>query len=361
MCPRRRNKENQGLPARWRHYHGAYYYRVPAGQEAAWDGKKQFRLGTTLPAAYRVWADRVGRQDKIPHVDKLLDRYAIEVIPKKAKRTQKENRRQLPILRKYFGHFAVAGPKQPKPRHIYEYVSKNQHRLTAAHREMELLSHAFTMAVQWGEIDKHPWIREVRFERDLSPKGRDRYVEDWEVIEPLRLKPRRKKGSVLMCQAYIRLKLLTAMRQTDLLKINVFSDVDDERGLYVGQSKTGHKQLFEWDDAGQLRRAVDMALAARPVDIGPWLFCNRKGECYLDEDNVANGFQSIWNRFMTRALKETGLKQRWAERDLRAKAASDTDSLARAQELLGHADAGTTKRFYLRKAQVVRPAKGLKE
>lgn len=361
MPTRRRNKENDGLPARWRHYHGAYYYRVPPGQEAHWDGKKQFRLGNTLPAAYRVWAERVGWQDKIPTVDKLLDRYAIEVIPKKAKRTQKGNRLQLPILKKHFGHFAVAGIKQPKPRHIYEYVSKNRHRLTAAHREIEVLSHAFTMAVQWGLIDKHPWSREVRFDYDLSPKGSDRYVEDWEVIELLRLKSRRKKGSVLMCQAYIRLKLLTAMRQTDLLKINVFTDIDDGRGLYVGQSKTGHKQLFEWDDTGQLRRAVDMALAARPLDIGPWMFCNRKGECYLDDDNVANGFQSIWGRFMARALKETELQKRWAERDLRAKAASDTDSLARAQELLGHADAGTTKRFYMRKAQVVRPAKGVRE
>jgi hypothetical protein len=56
-------------------------------------------------------------------------------------------------------------------------------------------------------------------------------VEDWEVIEPLRPKPRRKKSSVLMCQAYLRLKLLTAMRQTDLLKINVVTDIDEDRGL----------------------------------------------------------------------------------------------------------------------------------
>lgn len=102
-----------------------------------------------------------------------------------------------------------------------------------------------------------------------------------------------------------------------------------------------------------------MALAARPVDIGPWPFCNRKGKCYLNDDNVANGFQSVWGRFMRRVLEETALEKRFAERDLRAKVASDADSLQRAQETLGHADAGLTKRVYVRKPQRVRPAKGV--
>ena len=102
-----------------------------------------------------------------------------------------------------------------------------------------------------------------------------------------------------------------------------------------------------------------MAKAARPVDIGPWLFCNRRGECYLNEDNEANGFQSVWGRFVTRVLKGTGLKLRFAERDIRAEVASDADSLQRAQEILGHADAALAKRVYIRKPQLVRPAKGL--
>jgi hypothetical protein len=46
-----RKKENQGLPARWRRYHGAYFYQVPPGLESQWDGRKQFRLGTTLGEA----------------------------------------------------------------------------------------------------------------------------------------------------------------------------------------------------------------------------------------------------------------------------------------------------------------------
>jgi hypothetical protein len=109
----------------------------------------------------------------------------------------------------------------------------------------------------------------------------------------------------------------------------------------------------------KLQRAFDDAKAARPVDIGPWLFCNHRGECYVNDEKTANGFQSIWQRFMLRVLRETGLSQRFAERDLRAKAASDEDSLERARELLGHTDAKLTKQSYVRKAQPVRPAKGI--
>ena len=48
--PLPRKKENKGLPARWRVARGAYYFRVPKGFEADWDGKQLFRLGKTLPA-----------------------------------------------------------------------------------------------------------------------------------------------------------------------------------------------------------------------------------------------------------------------------------------------------------------------
>src|SRR5262245_12140664 len=58
--PRPRKREHRGLPARWIYQHGAYYYIVPRGLEAQWDGKKLFRLGATSPEAYRVWAERLG-------------------------------------------------------------------------------------------------------------------------------------------------------------------------------------------------------------------------------------------------------------------------------------------------------------
>ena len=73
--PKARKAENKGLPARWRFLHGAYYYQVPVGCEAQREGKQLFRLGKTLPEAYKVWADRLGGAGSaVKTIDQLLDR-----------------------------------------------------------------------------------------------------------------------------------------------------------------------------------------------------------------------------------------------------------------------------------------------
>lgn len=61
MSPRKRHPENDGLPKRWKVEHAAVFYRVPPGQEAAWDGKKKFRLGANLAEAYKKWGEGVRR------------------------------------------------------------------------------------------------------------------------------------------------------------------------------------------------------------------------------------------------------------------------------------------------------------
>jgi len=105
----------------------------------------------------------------------------------------------------------------------------------------------------------------------------------------------------------------------------------------------------------ELRAAVEMALAARPVDIAPYLFCTRRGECYAKADGSANGWESMWGRFMDRLLAETKVSERFTEHDLRAKCASDAGSLEHARALLAHADARTTERVYRRKPERVKP------
>jgi integrase len=54
-------------------------------------------------------------------------------------------------------------------------------------------------------------------------------------------------------------------------------------------------------------------------------------------------------------LKDTKIKERFTEHDLRAKCASDAESPGRAQQLLGHADSKITERVYRRKPKIVRP------
>lgn len=347
--PRARSKENQGLPRRWRHVHGAYYYQVPPGQEAAWDGKKTFRLGASLPDAYGVWAERLRTTDHISTVAALLDRYAIECIPAKKITTQRQNQVAVKKIRTAFGAFSLL---DIKPRHVYQYIDGRDAK-TSGRREMELLSHALTKAVEWGYIDRHPFKGEVRLKGE---KARDRYIEDWEVVEMLALVPVRKAGSVLAAQAYIRIKLLTGMRRGDLLRLTM-SDLKDD-GIHVMPGKTedttGKRQIIGWSE--EVRAAVQMAKDARPMRFSSFLFCNRKGEGYFDEETGrAGGWESLWRNFSARIMEETKVEERFTEHDLRAKCASDAETLEHARQLLSHADGKITERVYRRKPEFVKP------
>lgn len=97
----------------------------------------------------------------------------------------------------------------------------------------------------------------------------------------LSLPASRKKGSVRAVAGYIRLKLLTGLRRGDLLRLTV-SDLRGD-GIHVKPHKTasttGKVVIYEWTE--ELRQAVALCKSARPVDISPWLFCNRRGEGYL--------------------------------------------------------------------------------
>ncbi|WP_246179467.1 tyrosine-type recombinase/integrase [Pandoraea aquatica] len=282
-------------------------------------------------------------------MDKLLDRYTREVLPTKAVTTQAQNASAVKALKPVFGRMPL---NSIKPRHVYQYIDKREAKVSAR-REIEVLSHALTKAVEWGYIDRHPFKGELRL---ASIPPRTRYVEDWEVLECFSLTSKRKAGSVLAIQAYIRVKLLTGLRRGDLLRLRL--DDLQEDGIHVMPAKTANstrKQLIiEWTDA--LREAVDEAKAVRPWKRSEWLFCTQRGDSFLNEKTGrAGSWDSMWQGFMRRVLAETKLTNRFTEHDLRAKCASDAESLTHAQTLLAHADSRLTARVYRRKPERVKP------
>jgi integrase len=355
--PRERNIENRGYPKSWRFRYDAYYYRVPKGQEHLWDLKKEFLLGHSLGEAAAEWAKRVHRIEQDATVDALLTRYKLDVIPTKAAATRRGDMHALINLRKVFG---AMRPRDVLPRHIYKYVdtrvSKDgeKSRATGLY-EIRVFRHVLSKAVEWGILDRHPFKGEVRLR---GIKARDRYVEDWEIAQALALKSKRNSGSVLMIQAYMRLKLLIGIRRGDMLRLRM-SDLTDA-GIVVRPHKTittrRTARIFEWTPA--LKLAVEQAKAARPIDFSPWLFCTSQGEGYFNEDSgQATGWDSMWQRFMTRLLKDTDVKERFTEHDLRGKVGSDEASIERATDLLGHASKEITKRHYRRKPEVIKPVR----
>jgi len=97
------------------------------------------------------------------------------------------------------------------------------------------------------------------------------------------------------------------------------SDITDA-GITVRPHKTANStglvRTFEWTPA--LRAAVDMVFAARPIDIAPWLFCTKSGEGYFNEETgQASGWDSMWQRYISRLLEETKIVERFTEHGAR--------------------------------------------
>lgn len=340
MTPRKRNSENRNLPARWRYKHGAYYYRVPAHVRDQWDGKMEYLLGHTIHEAYRTFANRVDGSVEIRTMGQLFDRYAIEVIPTKAPKSQESNLLALRRLRPVFQDMPMTAVK---PRHAYKFVDfvTRKHGPTTANRHFEVLCHAMSMGVSWGVLDQNVLKGQVT-KNKLKPK--QRYVEDREIAAALTI-------AHPTIRAYIPLKQIVGLRCSDMLRLRVTDLLED--GVYVDTGKTGAKLLITW--TSELRAAVDLALSVRPTTDSEFIFCNRNGKSYATTNGKNSGFKSLWQRFMLKALAETDLKEKFSEHDIRKKTGSDMDSLESAQRLLGHTSSETTRKHYRLKAERVAP------
>jgi len=254
-----------------------------------------------------------------------------------------DNLRAIRRLSAVFGNLAITALR---PTNAYQYLDKRgREARTAANREIEVLSHAYTKAIEWGLTDFHPIRGKVR---KLSTPPRTRYIEDWELVEALKI-------ASPMLTAYLHIKLLTGLRRGDLLRLTR-RDIRDD-GIHVMPHKTalttGRRVIIEWTN--ELRSAVDLARSTRTKIGSVWLFSTRKGQPYIREDGSARAWNSLWQRYMARVLRETKVTERFTEHDLRAKCASDASSLERAQQLLTHADRDTTRRIYRRKPERVKP------
>lgn len=346
-----RNKENRGLPARWRMKGSTYYYRVPPGAEAHWDGKVEYKLGNSLAEAHHVYAQKIAEYDNEPKktINGLLDAYIVEKLPTLSKKAQTDQPYLIKPLRAVFGHMPL---DELKPSHCYEYIDKSKSKSTAAHA-VQVLSSSYSLAIQKGWMDRHPIRGQVRIEKQAKQK---QAIEDWEIDIALSLRGHQKRGGLSAVQAYIKLKLLIGARRIDILRLTE-SDLKDD-GIHLTPSKTaassGASIVIEWTD--ELREAIKEVKEARPVDISPFLFCNRSGESYIDEMDGDQGWKSAWKRFNEK-LKEKGITRAWTEALLRSRCALDADSLDHAKSLLAHSDSRTTKRFYRQKAEIVSPVK----
>ena len=344
---RRRNREHKGLPQRWRWKGGAYRYLVPKGQEHRWDGKTEFKLGTTLSDAHRMYAGRLASASgSIEKLAQLIDRYLIEVTPTKSRRTQLDEVKYLGKLRDIIGDNLVS---DFQPHHAYRLrdILKNQATKGSgekqANRHMAVLKHCFTKSIEWGLRDSHP-MHDGSFRMFPEAKAQMKVPSLDNILESIR--PENCKNP--MIRAYVKLKLQTGLRRTDLLALTKSDVTPDYITVTLSKTQMSTEKVLKFEMTPELREIIVECNAILPLS--PYLFKTRKGEAYLKDDKTAHGFTSIWQRWQNKMPEE----KQYAERSIRNYVANQED-LQTASEKLGHASTDTTSKHYRSNVVKVKP------
>ncbi len=312
----RTRKTRTDLPRRMYHHHGAYYF-FPKGEKA-------IRLSADYGEAMAKYAAIVQVKTSRCRLSAVMDAYSREKLPALKPRTREDYLDGIRRLRPVFGDM---WPEDLEPKHVYQYM-KMRGAPTRANREKAVLSNVMQQAIEMGLINTNP-CKQVRRNKE-SPAVRE--VTESEVAAFLPFCPE-------WLQAYLGVKLLTGLRQGDMLRLNLFAIRDD--GLFVETGKTGKRLLFGWTPA--LKAAVDRCRALR-----------RKPSESLLFTITQSGFKSAWARAMHDYTDDKG--KRFAENALRAKVATEAHEIGLdATSMLGHSSDAVTRRHYIRGTKKVSP------
>ncbi len=340
---------------------GKAWYYLDKGKGA--DGKRRWEpLGSDYLEALRQYADRVETAKAPPiTVPELLHTWHKETAIGRPAGTLDDIRYSLPYLLRFFGE-PPAPLDEIDPVHIRQYLDwrvaeavgekrrknaerekQNRPQLTItgkeghvrANREIAWLSAAWNWARDRGKTKAmNPTIGIKRHKES----GRKIYIEDDEMAlimahadQPL--------------QEAIELAYLIGQRPGDLRQI---METDIRNGaIEIEQDKTGTKLRIEVvGDLALLIERIKARKARVPGVRSLALICNEEGQP-LGKDALRYRFR------IARAKAENAAPNAAAAariraiqfRDLRAKAASDIESLKKAQLLLGHTTEGMTEHY----------------
>ena len=309
-------------------HHGAYWFRPKDGPAT--------NLGRDLCTAITEYAKLISGTWSGRTMGDVLDRYLTEVTPtKRSQQTRINEQRAIGRLKRIFGHML---PDSIMPAMIYEYMDRRRTAdgkpaPIAGHREVALLSHAFTKAIRWGVASVNP-VRGIEY-GPRSPKRRQVGLEEVAAVRAL---------ASDRVQVAIDLAVSTGQRRGDLLTLRRSQLTD--AGIFFKQSKTQTEILIEWSE--DLRSIVARAKALPPQLPAEYLIRQRSGRPY-----TSTGFSAIWTRLMAKHVANGG--QRFTFHDLRSVSADGAATVEEARDRLGHTSTATTQRHYRRGVRKARP------
>lgn len=318
------------------------YYRDSTGKDVF--------LGNDLPKAKMKWAELEAKEkpSELSIMKSIFDRYAQQIIPTKAPRTQQDNTGELRQLRLVFDGAPI---DSITPSMIAQYRDARTAK-TRANREIALLSHVFNTAREWGLTNKENPCQGVRKNKE---KPRDYYANDqvWAAVYATAA-PELKDAMDL---AY-----LTGQRPADVRLMRE----DDVEGVYlvVNQGKTSKRLriLLEMDGQKNSLGLLIDRIKKRTAHLGSkYLIVNSYGKKVSPRmlgmrwDDARSAAVDAAN-----ASGDPGLADRISKfqfRDIRPKAASEISNIADASLLLGHSKEGITERVYRRVGAIAKPSK----
>lgn len=300
-----------------------YYYQA---------GGKQLPLGANLQLALEKWAQHEGGSVAVGGFHRITAEYR-KTFGALAKSTRDHYRIALDNLDLAFKGFAL---EQIEPRHVKEYMRRRTKK-GAARLEKRVLSAFFNWARENGHTSAPNPCFGIKFskaeKRDYGIQTvRKVYVTDAEFQAVYGRADDTVKDAM-------DLALLTGQRPSDLLKARR-QDIS-EGVLWIAQEKTGKRMGIKVE--GELKGVLER-IQGRERDVpSMYLLCDRQGQRLT--------YHALYARFR-KALGDA----KWQFRDIRAKAASDSPDLKRAQQLLGHETEQTTAAVYRRaRGDVVSP------
>ena len=325
----------------------SYYYN---GRDAA-GKRKEIPLGTDLDQAKVEWARLERKAPPKPNhlMAYLFDRYEKEIIPGKSIRTQSDNHKELKQLRRAFENAPI---ESITPQVVAQYRDARTAKIRA-NREIALLSHAFTIAREWGLTDKANPCFGVRRNKE---KPRDYYAGEivWNAVY---------SEATQELKDAMDLAYLTGQRPADVLKIAL---TDLSGGfLLIGQGKTEKRLRLRLEDAGvqsELSTCIDNLLERRAINgvKTSTLITNSSG-LRMSLQMLRNRWDDAREKAATKAAVDgdpalsSSIRQ-FQFKDIRPKAASEID-LTHASRLLGHSTEEITKKVYRRIGEIVKPTK----
>lgn len=350
------------------------WYYLDKGQQP--DGSRPWiPLGSVFSDALRSYAAQVETVAAMPvTVPELLQRWNTETATDRTAGTLDDIKYSLPNLIQFFGD-PPAPMDEVDPIHIRQYLdarikaarkkkeTANSERVAAgkppvtikgdegkvrANREIAWLSAAWNWARDRGITKaQNPT---VGVKRHKEP-GRDMYIEDDELVIIL-------VHSDIPLMEAIELAYLIGQRPGDQQQI-METDIRDGI-LSIVQDKTGMKLRIEV--IGDLEKLINRIKARKAAISGVRslsLICNEKGQP-LGKSALRYRFDKARELAAEAAPnKERADRIRSMQfRDLRAKAASDIESIKKAQQLLGHTTEAMTESYRRqRRGQKVSPVK----